>query len=516
MSGVVVLLLAFAGLVAGDAVDDFSNNLATDLAPVLALFGDQVTKQFLSESTTVWDSIIFACAPIGILTAVVSVIRVCGSSGLRAFIGRAQESTPRAEVEVCSSTSRDVCELYQNGAIVRVLARHPKILELVHVSTKRNPDRIDSNSESESDDVPGELTSEENHHHRPEAHADSLWTFGDYRRSTDGSAEWQEQTQSPKYRQDKYPECPNLSLNVGDTQPSTMTLVMSSIFGVLIQLSVIGVAFSVQFIWPQKKEDEIPPVWGLSAFVAGTISLCGGMFGCATLINACTVERVFLRNKNGPSYVSRVFWIQPGGQAVGDITFDAFIGVESPNFKRYTSSRRAKAKFESFKAGSVTLVTMLGFVLQFVGLRSVHSSVCLAQLAAILVMSFVRACLRSRRPGNEANVLHSDTREEEEDNEDGAGEAEGDEEGGYELNYAARTMLLEEEAENSPSSDGPRNSKMYTRMRALRAGSPFDRCELLGGAPQSQKYVSSLYLCPRANLMELGPIDAVSSQPLAF
>ncbi|EPS39490.1 hypothetical protein H072_6724 [Dactylellina haptotyla CBS 200.50] len=33
--------------------DDFTNNLATDLAPLIALFGEQVMKQFLSESLTI-------------------------------------------------------------------------------------------------------------------------------------------------------------------------------------------------------------------------------------------------------------------------------------------------------------------------------------------------------------------------------------------------------------------------------------------------------------------------------
>jgi hypothetical protein len=37
-------------VVLADGWDDFSDNLATDLAPFLSLFGEQVTKQYLSES----------------------------------------------------------------------------------------------------------------------------------------------------------------------------------------------------------------------------------------------------------------------------------------------------------------------------------------------------------------------------------------------------------------------------------------------------------------------------------
>ncbi|KAL2783869.1 hypothetical protein BJX66DRAFT_317679 [Aspergillus keveii] len=98
--------------------NDFSNNLATDLSPLIALFGEQVTKQFLSESLSPLDNFIFAMAPLGILTAVVSAIRVCGSSSLRAFIGRAQEGGGTIEAELCSSTSRSVSELYNNGGSV--------------------------------------------------------------------------------------------------------------------------------------------------------------------------------------------------------------------------------------------------------------------------------------------------------------------------------------------------------------------------------------------------------------
>ena len=40
--------------------DDFSNNLFTDLAPILALFGEQVAKQFMAGSLGWPDKILFA------------------------------------------------------------------------------------------------------------------------------------------------------------------------------------------------------------------------------------------------------------------------------------------------------------------------------------------------------------------------------------------------------------------------------------------------------------------------
>lgn len=109
--------------------DDFANNLATDLAPFITLFGEQVTKQYLSESVGFLDNLIFALAPLGILTAVVSAIRVSGSPSLRAFIGRAQEGPGIAEVELLSCTSETTAELWNDGGISRVFGK-PMLLEV--------------------------------------------------------------------------------------------------------------------------------------------------------------------------------------------------------------------------------------------------------------------------------------------------------------------------------------------------------------------------------------------------
>lgn len=68
--------------------DDFSNNLFSDLAPLLTLFGEQVTKQFLSLSMGWADHILLAMGPLGIITIVVSAIRVSGPNNLKAIVGR--------------------------------------------------------------------------------------------------------------------------------------------------------------------------------------------------------------------------------------------------------------------------------------------------------------------------------------------------------------------------------------------------------------------------------------------
>ena len=72
------------------AVDtsNLAKGLFTDLSPLLALFGDEVTKQFLSMSLGFGDDLLLAIAPIGVITIIVSAIRVGGYPWMKTLIGR--------------------------------------------------------------------------------------------------------------------------------------------------------------------------------------------------------------------------------------------------------------------------------------------------------------------------------------------------------------------------------------------------------------------------------------------
>ena len=105
---------------------DFSNNLLSDLAPLLTLFREQVTKQFLSLSMGWAGNVLIAIGPLGIMSILVSAIRVGGMKRLKALIGRARESGVTAEAKLLSSTSVEVCEMW----IVRAYGS-PRTIQLV-------------------------------------------------------------------------------------------------------------------------------------------------------------------------------------------------------------------------------------------------------------------------------------------------------------------------------------------------------------------------------------------------
>jgi hypothetical protein len=100
------------------------------LARLLALFGDQFAKQFTSESLTWVDHLIFAMVPLGILTAIAGAIRVQGPRIAKSFIGRGRENRALAEIELMSSTSKEVCELFNGKSIIRVMGK-PRIAQIL-------------------------------------------------------------------------------------------------------------------------------------------------------------------------------------------------------------------------------------------------------------------------------------------------------------------------------------------------------------------------------------------------
>jgi ankyrin repeat protein len=426
----VVFLALLPLFVVADWWDDFANNLATDLGPVIALFGEAPTKQFLSESLTYLDYFIFAMAPLGILTAVVSAIRVRGGSSLRAFIGRSQEGMGTIEAELCSSTSRDVCELYNNGGISRMIGR-PRVLEVVYDPTA---DEYDSD---------GKETM-------------TLYSVQEYferNASGDGKRKWVEmvprlggilpdspaehpgkggdlEARSSSYEQANTPKLfapsPNLTLNVWMKKVPTVANYAAAAAGVVVQGGVLVLGAVLTYYLGLSREDSAVSQYGFPLTACGTVMLSAGVFLCAFLVGESTSERKFQQvndeigpgQQRGPKFA----WLQPGGQRVGDQEFDAFAYTDRP--EQYTTSWKASSNAidafarpadktvpsRSQAAGGpmvfcAVALCVVGFICQFVGLRDIHPSVSMAQLAATLIMSFVRSLLRTQRLSPSKNLL---------------------------------------------------------------------------------------------------------------
>ncbi|KAK6538521.1 hypothetical protein TWF694_010101 [Orbilia ellipsospora] len=387
---------------------DFADNFATDLAPLVALFGEQVTKQFLSESTSFLDNIIFALAPLGVLTAVVSVIRVCGNASLKAFIGRAQEAHGIAEAELCSSTSRDVCELWSNGGISRVFGR-PKVLEFVYSGGKDfYPDFLKLTASKQNQ---GKESLDDGVSQNPSCgihiQEDFLCPKQSSKDSESGWRETNPKSKDPRLYEEplerRFAPHPNLSLNIGIRSFPQWLHWLIAIFGFLLQSSFFGYATWASYYAPELWENGKPPQkWAFPLATIGTGLLVIGMGLCAMLIERRTDERKF---ENSATSGTMMFWLQPGGQSVGDQIFNAFAYWEPKS--KYVTSWRVEGDTSTYALAvwPAIIFTMVGFVFQFVGLRALHGSVALYQLAATIVMAIIRAALRSKRIDEKKNPL---------------------------------------------------------------------------------------------------------------
>ena len=444
-------------------LDDFSNNLATDLGPLLSLFGDAITKQYLSESTSFEDYVIFALAPIGLMTAVVSVIRVCGGPWLRSFIGRAQEGDAAIEAELCTSTSADICEVFNRGGITRTLGK-AKILEIIRVRPGANKDEDTAKSEDDdknNSDKPksniSEKTSEmeinydwsqenmglflvrdyfancrtsEWHHHTGAKNRPWLRAFSRRRASQNTDTEKgvnpakdktisSQNSALAKNSLDKYSNInPNLSINVGIRKRGPLFVYSVLVLGIVLQLGLLAMAPLMSWVGNWSKDGHSKQELGIQkayaknkipiSFLVGNVVMILGMFGCAYLIGQITEELKYRRINDQKS--TELYWVQAGDQVIGDQTYGPYAYSDpSKPLTEYVISTKRENMETVFKYKVLTWITIVatlgGYIVQFVGLRGMTAWVSIAQLAIMLIMSFFRGMMRTQRLANNGNKL---------------------------------------------------------------------------------------------------------------
>lgn len=450
-----------------DGWDNFSNNLATDLAPFLSLFGEQITKQYLSESITTIDYFIFAMAPMGILTAIVSVIRVCGSPSLRALIGRALEREGEAEAELCSSTGQEVCELYHNGGIARTFGR-PKILEVVY-----DPEH------NFADEKAGIYTFQEFVEQNPRK-----WTRIQPPDSPD-----REIFATGAFSQNF---SPNLSLNVGIKRKPPPVFWAVAMVGMVLQTGVLIFAVLVTYYLPLGKNGGRPESYACPLTITGTLLLCGGIFLCAFLVGESTKEQIFRRNKGDKDKhlpTETLYWVQSGGQVFEDQIIDAFCCSDQGDpLQEYINSEKNQFKISQIVVWVVIGISVTGFVMQFVGLRAIHSAVSVAQLGATMLMSAARAALRMQR-SKQDNLLASHSRSV----------------AGHELDWFALHIGMRDIQGGPRPSSSTQDSQAYPRLLWRFCGTPGNTHGIMTTLPPSpsELNIAAKLLAYRTRLAQL-------------
>lgn len=387
-----VLLFLFLGLASAFTVadnstsvnDNFSNGLFNDLAPLLALFGEQVTLQFLSHSTSWVENLIFALLPIGILTTVVSAIRVGGSRWLKAVIGRAREPEAVAELELMSSTSPDICELWNGHGIVRV-AGAPSILELIC----RNVDSTEKLDASSAEVYTLETAKQCGLYILKSGANDSESASG--KNHTAGQEKSRRgSTSEPSSSQSRLP--PNLFLNISGGAVSARELVLVATIGAFLQLGVLVYYGLITVPTKTRLISSVLP-YAMPFTVVGNLGVLLGVYICAHVVEASTDEEVW--ESISPEKQSfRTMWLQRG-QIVGDQVFRSFAIYDTLNQQVIRTSRKTphlkRLEIWTFVGSALTVIS---FIFQFIGLRAMHWSASVAQLLATIIMTVLRVVIR--------------------------------------------------------------------------------------------------------------------------
>lgn len=144
------------------------------------------------------------------------------------------------------------------------------------------------------------------------------------------------------------------------------------------------------------------PSYAFPLYIIGTAFLFMGIFQGAIIIGRSSKNYMLV-----PEKPSKVYWLQPGDQKVGDQVFNAFLAVKKgdPAEMTYVKSRRARSHCRSVEVTSSLAFTIIGFIFQFIGERGLHASVILAQLGSTIVMSILRTCLRTQRMKEDQNEI---------------------------------------------------------------------------------------------------------------
>ncbi|PVI00797.1 hypothetical protein DM02DRAFT_486823, partial [Periconia macrospinosa] len=356
--------------------EDFANNLISDLAPLLTLFGEQVTKQFLSMSTGWADSILLGTGPLGIITAVVSAIRVGNVRKLKALIGRARESLATAEQELLTSTSDNVCELWSGQEIVRVIG--PSNIKEFIFYTENEQDQQDAQIQV----IP------------PYKAITDLSLLEEDRGQTKESIDQIVKDEDKRNLESLFQQAPNLSLNSG-ALPSKSEVWAWVMVGLLLQCAVLilpGI-FTYNFKWP-KGNDPVAQ-YAYMCFVVGSSAVSLGVALCGHVIDAATEERTFAPRSSDWGKVMAVYRLQLAC-TVGDQHYPTYLIPNPPKDRKLRTSRlnSKMSQLQSIKAMIAAFLAISGFILQFMGLRALHWSATIVQLGVMATMTAVRSWVR--------------------------------------------------------------------------------------------------------------------------
>ncbi|CAJ0544320.1 Ff.00g035580.m01.CDS01 [Fusarium sp. VM40] len=236
-------------------------------------------------------------------------------------------------------------------------------------------------------------------------------------------------------------QAPNITLN-RNHKATEGQLLVAACFGIILQLGVL-VYFAFITYYPTlkfKKDDKDIVGYAFPLASGGTIFLVLGMLLCAHVVDHSTEEERYEPSKD---HMMRMIWLQEK-QTISDQAFHSFAlfprrftqvittsqrkkkgrtpeeyekeasmspGVEDKVRKGDSTVRQRARQLKASQTEKTicpeeqespsinlcviaTLVCLMGFFVQFIGLREMHWSASVGQLVVVIIMTIIRAWIR--------------------------------------------------------------------------------------------------------------------------
>jgi ankyrin repeat protein len=201
---------------------------------------------------------------------------------------------------------------------------------------------------------------------------------------------------------------PNILLNL-HPHDRFWELCAAAILGVLLQLTVLIIAGLTAY-YPRWKEGFSIEPYEFDCTIWGTLTLTIGLIVCTSVVDRSTKEKTYVTVGKDGEETMRILWLQRG-RSENDASFDPCIVIAGGVRKKILTSRRfdqsrtsgsgsrdsaEKISSDPFHAWTLVgiLASMIGFIVQFIGLTAMHWPAQTAQLAVTLIMTGVRAFIR--------------------------------------------------------------------------------------------------------------------------
>lgn len=183
---------------------------------------------------------------------------------------------------------------------------------------------------------------------------------------------------------------PNLTINVQNAISLSWQLLTLVMIGIIIQILAFVLSAFIVYGWSWRAGSEMISSYGFPCYLAGTVLLTFGLLGCARVIqNNSRVDELSPR-KSPTEY--QPLCVQKA--CTVDAKHFLSYAIFHPEGQSTIKVSRGNERDYTLVTLCSTIIALIGYICQFIGLRAMHWSVALIQLAATLTMTCARAFLR--------------------------------------------------------------------------------------------------------------------------